>query len=115
MKTIMLVASVLFLGSFVGCLGRAPGDYPGHSDGASGPTGIEEAFASKSGSRLRAYAGYKCADGSQSTNGWLYDTMTKANCQMRSAGDIPGGPYYCTAGAAADPARDVRCDAPFTP
>ena len=111
MKIIMLVASVL-LG---GCIGRAPGDYPGRTDGAPTPPATEEAFASRSGSRLRAYAGYRCSDGSQAINGWLYDSATGTNCQMRTVGDVPGGPYYCTNGAAADPSRDVRCEAPFSP
>lgn len=105
MKTIMLVASVLL----VGCIGRAPGDYPGRTDGA--PVATEEAFASRSGSRLKSYAGFRCADGTENITGALFDTKTNAPCYLAGS-----GPYYCaplTRGA--DPAQDVRCDAVLTP
>jgi hypothetical protein len=106
MKTIMLVASFLL----VSCVGRAPGDYPGRPDGTS-PVITDEAFASRNGSRLRAYTGWRCADGAETVTGGLFDTRTGARCYL--SGTDTG---YCTPlGVPADPARDVRCDAVLMP
>lgn len=107
MKIIMLVASVL-LG---GCIGRAPGDYPGRTDGAPIAPATEEAFADKNGTRLRVYAGYRCADGTMTMTGGLFDTKTGSRCYLS---DTESG--YCTPlGQPANPARDVRCDAVLMP
>lgn len=108
MKIITLVASVLFLGFLIGCLGRAPGDYPGRTDGAPAS---DEAFASRNGSRLKSFAGYRCADGTENITGALFDTQTNARCYLAGS-----GPFYCAPyGLDPNPARDVRCDAVITP
>lgn len=108
MKIIMLVASVLL----VGCIGRAPGDYPGRTDGAPIAPATEEAFADKNGTRLRVYAGYRCADGTMTATGGLFDTRTGSRCFLAGGVDST---YCAPSGLLPDPQRDVRCDAVLMP
>ena len=106
MNKFMLVASVCL----ASCIGRAPGDYPGRPDGA--PIATEEAFADKNGTRLRVYAGYRCADGAMTATGGLFDTKTGSRCFLAGGVDST---YCAQSGLLPDPQRDVRCDAVLMP